>query len=460
MNRDVSAFKAYDIRGVFPDQIDAAFMTALARAFATHFRPDRVVIGFDSRLSSPELASALTDGFRDSGVDVLDLGLCGTEMVYYATGTYRTGGGIMITASHNPKQYNGCKMVAQDAIPVGASNGLSQIKKMVAENGPFTAISTNQSKTRGDYTQLDITKEFVAYIKDQLATPLSRNLKVVVNAGNGAAGPTLKELATQLPCKFELLFPEPDGNFPNGVPNPLLPECREDTINAVIRTEADLGVAFDGDFDRCFFFDENARFIEGYYIVGLLARQILKKQPGAKIIYDPRLTWNTIETVTSHGGIPVESKTGHAFIKERMRQEKAEYGGEMSAHHYFRSFWYCDTGMLPFLLMLELLSSTGKKLSELVDEAIRRYPVSGELNFTIHESAEKVIRVVEKHFAGHNDVNISRIDGLSMEFEQWRFNLRASNTEPLLRLNVEAREDAGLMEARRDEIIAIIKQFQ
>ncbi len=458
MKRDVSAFKAYDIRGVYPDQIDAGFMTALGRAYATHFRPDRVVIGYDSRLSSPMLAAALSDALRDSGVDVLDLGLCGTEMVYYTTGKYRTGGGIMITASHNPKEYNGCKMVTRDVIPVGIGSGLAEIKKMVFENGPFEHVKPKQPDYRGDYTRLDITKEFIGWLKDQLTTPVNRDLKVVVNTGNGAAGPTIKHLADRLPCKLELVFDEPDGNFPNGVPNPLLPECREDTARAVRQSGANLGVAFDGDFDRCFFFDENGRFIEGYYIVGLLARQVLNKHPGAKIIHDPRLTWNTIETVTAMGGIPVESKTGHAFIKERMRQEKAEYGGEMSAHHYFRSFWFCDTGLMPFLMILELLSSTAKPLSELVDEAIRRYPVSGELNFTINGSTEAVIRAVEKHFAGKG--NTERIDGLSISFDRWRFNLRGSNTEPLLRLNVESREDVRLMEEKSDEIISIIKLYQ
>ena len=457
VHRDVSAFKAYDIRGIYPDQINASFMDALARAYATHFRPARVVIGYDARLSSEELAASLAEGFRNSGVDVLDLGLCGTEMVYFATGEYRTDGGIMITASHNPKEYNGCKMVARDVVPVGAASGLTEIRKRVAENGPFEHVRPAKPGYRGNYTRLDITKEFLAWMTGQLTTPARRDLKVVLNAGNGAAGPALRALAGRLSCQCELLFEQPDGNFPNGVPNPLLPECREDTARAVRDTEADFGVAFDGDFDRCFFFDEQGRFIEGYYIVGLLARQILKKHPGAKIIHDPRLTWNTIETVKQLGGVPVESKTGHAYIKERMRLEKAEYGGEMSAHHYFRSFWYCDTGILPFLLILELLSGTEKRLSELVDEAIRRYPVTGEQNFTISASPEAVIKAVEQHYAGVGE--ISRRDGLSISFDDWRFNLRASNTEPLLRLNVESRGDAALLQAKRDEIVAIISSF-
>ncbi len=455
--QDVSAFKPYDIRGIFPEQINAPFMDALARAYATHFRPKCIVIGYDSRLSSEELAAALAEGFRSSGVDVLDLGLCGTEMVYFATGTYRTDGGIMITASHNPKEYNGCKMVARDVVPLGIGNGLLEIKKMVARNGPFQHVRPDQPGHRGDYTRLDVTKEFLGWMTGQLTSPVDSDLKVILNAGNGAAGPTLRMLTDRLPCRCDLIFEEPDGTFPNGVPNPLLPECREDTARAVLEKGADLGVAFDGDFDRCFFFDEKGRFIEGYYIVGLLARQVLKEHPGAKIIHDPRLTWNTIETVRNMGGIPVESKTGHAYIKERMRLEKAEYGGEMSAHHYFRSFWYCDTGILPFLLILDLLSSTDRRLSELVDEAIRRYPVTGEQNFTISVAPDLVIRAVEEHFGEQGTV--SRRDGLSISFDEWRFNLRASNTEPLLRLNVEARGDAALLNRKRDEIVAIISAF-
>lgn len=468
MMRDTSAFKAYDIRGVYPEQVNASFMSALAKAFATRFRPKTVAIGYDSRLSSEELALALSDGFLEAGVDVLDLGLCGTEMVYYATGMYRTGGGLMITASHNPREYNGCKMVTTDAVPVSADSGLNDVRKLVANDGPFDFSGQKYGNKRGNYTRLDITKEFAAYVMKQATVPIDKNLNVVVNAGNGAAGPVLKELSNLLPCSIEPVFFEPDGHFPNGVPNPLLPECRKDTAGAVHRIGADLGVAFDGDFDRCFFFDENGRFIEGYYIVGLLAGQILQKNPGAKIIHDPRLTWNTIEIVKAGGGIPLECKTGHAFIKDRMRQEKAEYGGEMSAHHYFRSFWYCDTGMLPFLLMLELLSTSDKPLSELVNEAIKRYPVSGECNYRVSHPPAEVLAAVESFFLkDHGDsikiepyMNISRIDGLSMEFEQWRFSLRASNTEPLLRLNVESRNNAALMEAKRDTIAGIILQFE
>ncbi len=470
MTRDVSAFKAYDIRGIVPDSVNADFMRSLGKAYASVIKPKTVVIGHDARLSSEELSAALAGGFRESGVNVMDIGLCGTEMVYFATGYYRTGGGIMITASHNPKEYNGCKMVLEDAVPLGADTGMNEIKKRVAGDGPYEHVEAETPEKKGDYNRTDITRTFLSYTLDQLSVRINQNLHVAVNSGNGAAGPTVNALSKQLPCRLTHLFSNPDGNFPNGVPNPLLPDRRADTAGAVISHKADIGVAFDGDFDRCFFFDENGRFIEGYYIVGLLAGQVLKKNPGAKIIHDPRLTWNTIDIVKHHGGKPVESKTGHAFIKERMRQEKAEYGGEMSAHHYFRSFWYCDTGILPFLLILELLSTSGKKFSELVDEAIRRYPVSGEINYTIAERADRVLGEVERsvrqeegaesNSSGSPAPVVSYTDGLSMEFSDWRFNLRASNTEPLLRLNVESRENFGLMEKKRDQIAAIIKQFE
>ncbi|MEX0681596.1 MAG: phosphomannomutase CpsG [Balneolales bacterium] len=459
MTRDLSAFKAYDIRGIFHEQVDATFMHVLAQAYTTHFKPKNMAIGYDARTSSEELADALSRGFQKLGVDVLCLGLCGTEMVYFATGKYQMDGGIMITASHNPKEYNGCKMVSRDSKPVGVGSGMEAIKKLMFDNGPFMHIKPELPDYKGKSTRIDIKKQFVSYLTSLLTETIHPDLKVVVNSGNGAAGPTITELAGNLPCQIEQIYAEPDGHFPNGVPNPLLPENRDDTTTAVLKTGADLGAAFDGDFDRCFFFDENGRFIEGYYIVGLLAEQILQKKPGAKIIHDPRLTWNTIEIVKNHGGIPVVSKTGHAFLKQSMRKHNAEYGGEMSAHHYFRDFWYCDTGILPLLLILELLSTSGKSFSELVNEAIARYPVSGEMNFSIRERPDRVIKEVENYFSDQSG-SVMRLDGLSMEFDLWRFSLRASNTEPLLRLNVEARSNISLMESKRDRIIQIIKKFQ
>lgn len=459
MKQDVSAFKAYDIRGIYPNQINATFMRSLAFAFATHFSPQKVVIGRDSRLSGKELSNSLSEGFREMGVDVLDLGLCGTEMVYYATGKYETDGGLMITASHNPANYNGCKMVTFGSVPVGAETGLREIRQMVENNGPFSHTRPEKPDYSGSYTLLDIKKEFAGFMLSLV--PLSENssLKVVVNAGNGAAGPIINELSQRVPFSIGQIFEKPDGSFPNGVPNPLLPECRNDTSRAVIAQKADLGVAFDGDYDRCFFFDENGRFIEGYYIVGLLARQVLAQKPGVRIIHDPRLTWNTIDIVKASGGIPVECKTGHVFIKERMRMEKAEYGGEMSAHHYFKKFWYCDTGILPFLWICDLLINSDKPFSKWVDDAFNSYPVSGELNYTIGETPLKVMQFIEKKFQ-NEALRVSKVDGLSMDFRQWRFNLRPSNTEPLLRLNVESRGDIALMQEKRDEIAEMIKSFQ
>lgn len=461
MTIDLSSFKAYDIRGIYPDQINAEFMYKLGRAFVTQFQPGQVVIGYDSRLSSEELAQALARGLQDSGSDVIDLGLCGSEMVYYATGKYQTDGGIMITASHNPKEYNGCKMVTTGARPVGAESGLNDIKHLMAGDGLYQHLDQDENgdagkKYRGSYEKRNINAEFADWLISRLTQKIRPDLNVLVNTGNGAGGPLVSTLTSRLPCTIHPLFETPDGNFPNGVPNPLLPERREDTAEAVIRTGADLGVAFDGDFDRCFFFDENGRFIEGYYIVGLLARQMLEKYPGSRIVYDPRLTWHTIEAVRKSGGIPVLSRTGHAYIKDKMRREDAVYGGEMSAHHYFRDFWYCDSGMMPFLLLLEMLSNTDKTMSELVNEAFERYPVSGELNYKVQGDPGILLQKIADHYKEEGG-KISYPDGLSVEFDNWRFSLRVSNTEPLLRLNVESRGDRMLMEKKRDELIARIR---
>jgi len=457
MTIDTSAFKAYDIRGIYPDQINTLFMYALGKAFATRFSPKQVVIGYDSRLSSEELAEALSNGLRDSGADVIDLGLCGSEMVYYATGKYETDGGMMITASHNPKEYNGCKMVTRGARPVGGETGLNDIKQLVADNGPFAHIDGEGETRCGDYEKRDISDEFITYVTNTLTSDIRPDLNVVVNSGNGAAGPLINKLSSKLPCTLYPMFGEPDGNFPNGVPNPLLPECREDTAGAVLDKNADLGVAFDGDFDRCFFFDENGRFIEGYYIVGLMAKQILEKYPGARIVHDPRLTWHTIEIVNKYGGEPVLSKTGHAYIKAKMRKDDAVYAGEMSAHHYFKDFWYCDSGILPFLLLLELLSQTDKRMSELVDEAFERYPVSGEFNTRIEGDPVKLVNRVADEYEQLGG-KVSYPDGLTVEFDTWRFSLRLSNTEPLLRLNVESRGDRDLMQQKTDELLSKIQK--
>ena len=448
-------FKAYDIRGRVPDELNPEFAWRLGRAYAEFLKPQRVAVGRDIRLSSPELAESLARGLVEGGVEeVCDLGLCGTEEVYFATFNYQLDGGIMVTASHNPADYNGMKLVHREARPLSGDFGLPRLKELV-ERGDFTLPSSTSDRAR----KLEFRPAYIDHLLSYIDRDCLRPCKIVVNAGNGCAGPVLTELERHLPVTFIKLLFEPDGSFPEGVPNPLLPENRALTSRAVIENGADLGLAWDGDFDRCFFFDEKGRFIEGYYIVGLLAATLLSRNPGATIIHDPRLTWNTMELVREHGGRARASRTGHAFIKQTMRDENALYGGEMSAHHYFRDFSYCDSGMIPWLLVLELLSRSGRPLSELVDERIRRYPVSGEINRRLADPAAARARVEEHFTRQETPVRREEIDGLSLEFAQWRFNLRSSNTEPLLRLNVESRGDVDLMQKKTEEILALLDEF-
>ncbi|MDD5272733.1 MAG: phosphomannomutase, partial [Methylovulum sp.] len=404
---------------------------------------------------SDEMAAALTEGLLDAGVNVYDIGLCGTEEVYFATFAYQDkgvtmDGGIMVTASHNPTDYNGMKLVREHSNPISGDTGLNDIKAL-AERNQFSAPTAQ----RGTVTHIDISTAYTQHLLGYLGGQPLKPLKVVVNAGNGAAGHVLDNLEAALaPLELIKIHHEPDGHFPNGIPNPLLPENRASTLAAITEHHADLGIAWDGDFDRCFLFDETGRFIEGYYIVGLLAAAFLTLNPGAKIVHDPRLTWNTVDIVSSLGGIAIQSKTGHAFIKERMRSEDAVYGGEMSAHHYFRDFAYCDSGMIPWLLVVALISSSGKTLSQLVDERMGLFPASGEINRTIADPAA-VLAKVQHHYQAEA-VAVDFTDGLSMEFAQWRFNLRCSNTEPLVRLNVEARGDTGLMQAKTAQLLALL----
>ncbi|MDD5267269.1 MAG: phosphomannomutase [Methylococcales bacterium] len=460
MTKFLSCFKAYDIRGRIPDELNTDIAYRIGRAYAESIQPKRVIVGRDIRLSSNEIADAVIQGLRDAGVNVFDIGLCGTEEVYYATFAYREAGrpmdgGIMVTASHNPKDYNGMKLVREQSKPVSGDTGLNDIKQL-AEANNFTAPAANRGTVKAVSIAEDYTRHLLGYI-DPLAL---KPLKVVVNAGNGAAGHAIDWLEAALqkvmaqPLEFIKIHHEPNGDFPHGIPNPLLTENRESTIAAIKEHGADLGIAWDGDFDRCFLFDETGRFIEGYYIVGLLAEAFLKQNPGAKIVHDPRLTWNTIDIVESNSGIAVQSKTGHAFIKERMRLEDAVYGGEMSAHHYFRDFSYCDSGMIPWLLVIELISKSGKKLSQLVDERMLLFPASGEINRTIAQP-EAAIELVKGHYQ-NKALLVDYTDGLSMEFDNWRFNLRCSNTEPLVRLNVESRGDEALMQAKTAEILALL----
>jgi phosphomannomutase/phosphomannomutase/phosphoglucomutase len=460
MTKLLSCFKAYDIRGRIPDELNTDIAYRIGRAFAENIKPKRVIVGRDIRLSSNEMADAVITGLQDAGVNVYDIGLCGTEEVYYATFAYQDAGkpmdgGIMVTASHNPKDYNGMKLVREQSKPVSGDTGLNDIKLLAEANNFSEPVAQ-----RGSVTLVSIGTAYTQHLLQYIDPLALKPLKVVVNAGNGAAGHAIDWLQASLqkimpqPLEFIKIHHEPNGHFPNGIPNPLLIENRDSTIAAIKEQGADLGIAWDGDFDRCFVFDETGRFIEGYYIVGLLAEAFLKQNPGAKIVHDPRLTWNTIDIVNSMSGIAVQSKTGHAFIKERMRLEDAVYGGEMSAHHYFRDFSYCDSGMIPWLLVIELMSKSGKKLSQLVDERMRLFPASGEINRTIANPVAAIDIV--KNFYQNDARVVDYTDGLSMEFGNWRFNLRCSNTEPLVRLNVESRGDETLMQAKTEEILALL----
>lgn len=446
----LSSFKAYDIRGQVPGEVNGALARAIGGAYAKFVEPRSVAVGYDTRLTSAELAASLQEGLLAAGVDVIDIGRCGTEQVYFATFHLGLDGGIMVTASHNPKDYNGFKLVREQARPISADNGLKEIERLVLLG------ETRSAARRGALRREDIRRPYVAHLLSYIDPAALRSLRVVVNAGNGGAGEVIDLLQPHLPCQFVKLLHQPDGNFPHGVPNPLLEENRALTSQVVSRERANIGVAWDGDFDRCFLFDEQGQFIEGYYIVGLLASAVLQRHAGARIVHDPRLTWNTIEIVREGGGVPVQCKSGHAFMKEVMRREDAVYGGEMSAHHYFREFAYCDSGMIPWLLVLELMASRDTTLSRLVGPRMARYPASGEINRRLRDPLAALARV-RHHYRGQA-LKVDETDGISLEFEQWRFNLRLSNTEPLVRLNVEARGDRTLMEHKTDEVLRLLEQ--
>jgi phosphomannomutase len=446
----LSCFKAYDIRGRIPDELDAALAYRVGRAFVEFLDAKRVVVGHDIRLSSRELTDALAEGLMDAGADVLDIGLCGTEEIYFATYDLGVDGGIVVTASHNPSDHNGMKLVREGARPISADTGLRAIHDLVVADS-FTPGGRRGSRAEVTDSKVRYVEHLLGYVGVTGLSPI----KIVVNAGNGGAGLVIDRLEDALPFEFVKIHHRPDGTFPNGIPNPLLPERRQVTTDAVLDSGAAMGVAWDGDFDRCFFFDEAGNFIEGYYLVGLLAEELLKQHPGEKVIFDPRLTWNTIDVVRAAGGTPVQCKSGHAFIKERMRSENALYGGEMSAHHYFRDFAYCDSGMIPWLLVAQQLCRTGRRLSDLVAARVAAYPCSGEINFRVADTGRTVERVLAAYEPRALDVD--RTDGIGLEFEDWRFNLRASNTEPLLRLNVESRGDRPLMQAQTEALSRLIE---
>ena len=443
-------FGEYDLRGVYPDTLNEKMAYSIGRAFVKVMKASKVVVGNDIRLSGPSLKEALIKGLTEAGCDVVDIGQCGTEMIYFATFHMETDGGIMVTASHNPKAYNGMKFVGKGAAPISRQGGLNEIEQLMLSEEPV-AIAAKAGKI----VSYNIIEEYIQHLLSYVDTSVLKPMKLVCNAGNGAAGPVLDKLSQLLPFDIVKINNQPDGNFPNGVPNPLLPENRAATSEAVIREIADLGIAWDGDFDRCFFFDEKGNFIEGYYVVGFLAEAFLAKNKGEKIVHDPRVYWNTVDIVNANGGIPVMSKSGHAIIKAAMRQEDAIYGGEMSAHHYFRDFAYCDSGMIPWLLVTELLSRRKQKMSELLQERIDMYPCSGEINSQVMD-AEKVLNKIEKLYG--DEGKIEKIDGLGITYNDWRMNLRRSNTEPYIRLNVESRGNKSLLKDKTQEILSIIKE--
>ena len=452
MNK-LTCFKAYDIRGQLGEELNKEIAYRIGRAYGEYLKPKQVVVGGDVRLTSEELKQSLAEGLMDAGVDVIDLGMTGTEEIYFATSYLKVDGGIEVTASHNPMNFNGMKLIREDSRPISGDTGLKDIQHL-AEANDFQPV-----KQKGTLSKSSCMKPYIKHLLSYLDLDSLRPMKLVVNAGNGSAGPVIDAIEAELqrhdiPVELIKIHHKPDGSFPNGIPNPLLPENRSDTSEAVINNQADMGIAWDGDFDRCFLFDEKGNFIEGYYIVGLLAEAFLTNEPDAKIIHDPRLTWNTIDVVESNGGTPVLCKTGHAFIKERMRQEDAVYGGEMSAHHYFRDFAYCDSGMIPWLLVAGLISQKRIPLSMMVADRIKAYPSSGEINFIIDDPMAAIAKIVQKYKP--DALFVDETDGISLEFDNWRFNLRSSNTEPVVRLNVESKGDEQLMTVMTQKLCSLV----
>ena len=442
-------FKAYDIRGKVPSELNEDVAYKLGLAFVKMYSAKEIVVGFDIRHSSQTLFKALTDGIMSAGANVINIGLCGTEEVYFQTVEHKACGGIMITASHNPKDYNGLKLVREQAIPISSETGLVELSHAIV-NGNY-AVAAQKGNIREAFDKTKYIQKLLGFIDILSLKPL----KIMVNSGNGCASPILDLLESHLPLKFEKVFHEPNGDFPNGIPNQLLHDCRKDSSDAVLASKADFGIAWDGDFDRCFFFDEKGRFIEGYYIVGLLAEQLLAKNPKDRIIIDPRMTWNSLDIIEKAQSTCIMSKSGHTFIKEKMRETNSLYGGEMSAHHYFRDFFYCDSGMVPWLLIAELISKSAKPLSSFVDERIAAFPCSGEINFKVSDSKVAIANVLA-HFAGQKYEQDS-LDGLSLNFGTWRFNLRTSNTEPLIRLNIETKADQKLLAEKIELLTKLIQ---
>lgn len=452
----LTCFKAYDIRGKLGTELNVEIAYKIGRAYGQIYQPKTVVVGCDIRLSSEDLKQATIKGLNDAGVDVLDLGMTGTEEVYFGAFHLDVQGGIEITASHNPMDYNGMKLVREKARPIGADSGLKEIR-LLAESGNF-----NEVTVKGKTEKYHILPEYIDHLMSYIDPAKIRPLKLVMNAGNGAAGHVVDAIEAKfkqlnMPVEFVKIHNDADGTFPNGIPNPILVENRDSTQNTVLEHAADMGIAWDGDFDRCFLFDEKGQFIEGYYIVGLLAQAFLLKQSGEKIVHDPRLVWNTFDVIEQYQGEAIQSKSGHSYIKEKMREHNAVYGGEMSAHHYFRDFSYCDSGMIPWLLAISVLSETQQKLSSLVEDMIEKFPCSGEINFKVADT-QATIRKIFDHFADQNPA-MDETDGISLNFGAWRLNVRVSNTEPLLRLNIESRKDQNPkpMQDYVDELTQLIQ---
>ena len=450
MIKEISCFKAYDVRGRIPSELNEDVAFRIGVGIASYFSAQSVVIGYDIRPSSIDILEALTKGINSKGAKVFSIELCGTEEIYFATNYLNTDAGVMITASHNPADYNGLKIVGKGAKPVSIDSGLGEIKRIAESSEVLPQINS-------DIEVVDIKSEYIQKLMGFINPDLIKPMRVLTNAGNGCAGPILDMLEDHLPVQFTKIQNQPDGSFPNGIPNPLLHENRETTSKAVIENSADIGIAWDGDFDRCFFFDSKGMFIENYYLIALLSEQLLKESQGESIVHDPRLTWNTIEEVENFGGVPKISKSGHSFIKEVMRENNSIYGGEMSGHHYFRDFYYSDSGMIPWLLLLENVSLSGTSLTDLVKDRIEKYPVSGEINRTV-SNPEQLLEEIKAHYEPHKP-KIDDIDGYSFDFNSWRFNLRMSNTEPLVRLNVETRGNNSLMQDKTDEILDLIQKL-
>ena len=445
MKIKISSFKAYDIRGQLPHEINPEIAYRVGNATAEYLSAKKMILGRDIRASSKELSESMASGLMDAGVDVIDIGECGTENVYYATGELKSCGGVMVTASHNPSDYNGFKIVSENAKPISSETGLLDIRKIAESDKRLI------SELRGNLEQRDLNQSYVKKVLSFIDPDSLSKLKVVMNPGNAGAGVYAEYISKNMPIEIIKLNFDPDSSFPNGIPNPMIEENRASTSQAVIDNKADLGIAWDGDFDRCFFFDEKGNFIEGYYLVGLLAKSFLIKNRNERVIYDPRLTWNTIDVVERYGGDAIQCQSGHSFIKKSMRDNDAVYGGEMSAHHYFRDFYYCDSGMIPWLLILEMISEEKMPLSQMIQKYRERYPVSGEINLKVNNT-KTIIDSIKEYYLD-DALGVDETDGVGMEFEKWRFNLRASNTEPLIRLNVESNSNESLMNEKTRELV-------